>query len=209
MLEELAENAPTINLDARYWFVRSEGGELYPTFIATNSIAIAYRRISLKFIKDLDQSEEEKEKSREKLKEALKKHYPPTEGADGRISDNSGLAASQLLRFCLEMKRGDIVVIPSEKTEHLAIGKIEDDGPFEQPLMVEGIEWEHNKRRKVRWIRRVDKDKINPNLFKLFQNQQTVVAATVLEMPPVNSPETAVKIRHCIGPGSTSLNSAA
>lgn len=174
MLDDLALQTPQIACNARYWFVRSEGGDLYKAFIASNSIAIAYSEISLSFINSLDNNKE----LHDKLKKEVKKYYPPKKSDEGRLVDRSGLAASQLFRFCIEMKCGDIVVIPSEHTSQLTIGVITDNGAFEENLIVEGVKRPHNKRRKVRWIRTVEKSKINPNLFKLFLNQQTVVDAT-------------------------------
>lgn len=176
MLEELARNAPQISESAKYWFIRTDGGKLYEAFRATNSIAIGYSLINIEFLKQL---EDDGDGAREAVKQELKKHYPPQRGADGRVSDLSGLHASQLLRFCKEIKRGDVVVVPSEKTERLAIGFIDDDEPYGEILThAEQRFTDFNKRRKVRWVRGVDRLTINPNLFKLFLNQQTVVDAT-------------------------------
>ncbi len=176
-IEEIAEHGPSIDPEAKYWFVRTDGGKLYEAFITTHSIAIGYANVTLDFIDSLDDTDDEE--SKEELKEELRKFYPAKETEDGPAPDLSGLHASQILRFCKEMKRGDIVVIPSERAERLAVGIIDDDGPFEELLAHKGKEFsEYTKRRKVNWIRGEDKHKINPNLFKLFLNQQTIVDAS-------------------------------
>lgn len=175
MLEDLQRTTPVINGDARYWFVRTDSGNLYQPFIASNSIAIGYKEISLEFVRSLNATGLEKEK----LKEEIKRHYPPKRNEEGKVSDLSGLAASQILRFCNEMKRGDVVIIPSERTERLGIGKVADDGPFEEILSYDGQAFpDFKKRRKVEWVRGVDRSTMNPNLFKLLLNQQTIVDAT-------------------------------
>lgn len=177
MLEEfadLANNAPEIKADANYWFIRTNGGELYEPFRGTGSIAIGYPEVTLDFIESLDDSEE----SRDSLKEKIRIHHPPVTNEDGNTHDNSGLAASQLLKFCNEIRRGDIVIIPSDRTERLAIGFVEDDAPFEEPLVWRGMTYSNfKKRRKVSWKRGVDKSDMNPNLFKLLLNRMTLVQA--------------------------------
>ncbi len=173
MFDEIAENAPEIKADARYWFVRTEGGDLYEAFVQTKTIAIGHGMISLEFIRSLG------ENAKESLKKEIKKHYPPQMNAERRITDLSGLAASQILRFCTEMKKGDVVVIPSEKTERLAIGFLVEDKAFEEPLHYKETKFAHHRlRRKVEWVTGASRSKLNPNLFKLFLNQQAVVDAT-------------------------------
>ena len=133
-LEDLEKQTPDIGTNAKYWFVRTDGGELYPAFIATGSIAIGYPLIGIDFVGKLEISEPAKEA----LKNELKKHYPPKEGEDGKVADLSGLQASQLLRFCLEIKRGDVVLIPSFRTAQLSIGIVDDDAPYEEVLGHDG-----------------------------------------------------------------------
>ena len=175
MLEELEANTPELRPDAKYWFVRTNGGELYDAFTASNSIAISHRLVSISFVETLDLSEA----SRDIVKNEFKKYYPPTQGEDGLISDRSGLAASQLLRFCVEMKKGDVVLIPSESTERLGIGFIADDKAYEEELVYgKEVYPEFTKRRKVRWVRGVEKSAVNPNVFGLFLNHQAISDAT-------------------------------
>jgi hypothetical protein len=77
------------------------------------------------------------------------------------------------------MKRGDIVVVPSTSTQRLGIGFVEDDKAYEEVLAFEETKFpEFSKRRKVHWLRGVDRWDINPNLINLLLNHQTIVDAS-------------------------------
>ena len=174
-LQSLQRLTPHISADAKYWFMRTSGGTLFLPFLGTSSIAMGHKAIKLSFIKGLKDGDDGKEA----LKAELKRHPSPRQNDDDEAADLSGLHASQLLRFCKEMKRGDVVVAPSAKTEHLLIGFINDDAPFEETLKYEGKEYpEFEKRRKVKWVRNVDGFSINPKLTKLFLNPQAIVDAS-------------------------------
>ena len=176
MFEELAKNTPEISLSAKYWFVRTDGGSLYEAFIGTNSIAIGYGMVSLSFIEKLP---DDQEFAKDDLKAILKKLYPPKENSEGKTTDLSGLHASQILHFCKNMRRGDIVIVPSTSTQRLGIGFIDDDKAFEEALSYRDQKFpEFSKRRKVRWVRGIDRESINPNLYKLFLNHQAIADAS-------------------------------
>ena len=182
IFEDIEANVPEISAKAKYWFVRTDGGNLYPAFIASNTIAMGYGAVGISFIESLPRSESSKElpeSSKELLKAEIKRHYPPKEDEDGQISDLSGLHASQLWRFCAEIKRGDIVLVPSKRTERLSIGIVNDDVPFDEVLTHEGEAFsEFRKRRKVRWVRAIERASVNPNLFALLLNHQTISDAS-------------------------------
>jgi hypothetical protein len=56
---------------------------------------------------------------------------------------------------------------------------VTDAGPFEEKLShKDDIFPDFSKRRRVKWIRGVDKTDLNPNLFKLLLNQQAIVDAS-------------------------------
>ncbi|MES2737211.1 MAG: hypothetical protein V4672_12885 [Verrucomicrobiota bacterium] len=176
MFEDILPQIPEISTSAKYWYVRTDGGALYEPFRRSQSIAIGYPLVSLSFIQELDEDEKV---GLPILKEELRKHYPPKEGVDGRVNDLSGLHAAQLWKFVREMKAGDIVIIPSPKGERLAIGFVEDKPAFEDALTLGAEKFpEFTKRRSVNWLRGIDRSGINPNLFKLFLNPQTLIDAS-------------------------------
>jgi len=164
---ECLDRCPEISHDAKYWFVRTEGGLLFEPFITSQSIAIGHPSISLETIK-LARPDDPK------AKKALTKQIAINEPKFER----PGLAANQLLKFVHEMKEGDFVIIPSDGSAQLAVGKI-NGPPFEKELTFEGNHFHaFRKRRKVKWLERVDREKTNPNLYRVFWTHQTITDIT-------------------------------
>jgi restriction system protein len=165
-LDELTAKVPEIEPGAKYWFFRTDGGDLFRPFIGSASIAFGYPKITLKALHALPG-----ENYFGHLKDLVAKSYPENK--------TPGLAASQLIRFLSEMKPGDYVLIPSERTEDIAVGMISTGPPFEEVLKSEGVEFqEYIKRRKVKWIGRYRRDEFNAKVWRILITHQTIVDAT-------------------------------
>jgi hypothetical protein len=90
-----------------------------------------------------------------------------------------GLAAGQLLVFAHEMKPGDYIIIPSGGSHGLAIGRITANQPFEEALTYNKIEIPgYAKRRRVRWLKRISREAVNPNLYRILYAHQTIADVT-------------------------------
>ncbi len=142
-----------------YWFLRTQGGEYFEEFYMNDYIAMGWDDVPCK---------EESERT-DKLKEDLKQHY----GQPTRV-------LNQVYRFCKEMKKGDVVIIPSSGSANLAFGRILEDDIFEYKITDE--EKEENKcpykrRRKIEWLKVGRRSMIDPKLFAFFRNQQALANA--------------------------------
>jgi restriction system protein len=163
---EILDLSEEISSQAKYWFVRTEGGMLFEPFITSQSIAIGYPSISLATIKHVSPDD----RGRKILARQIAANQPELE--------RPGLGASQLLKFVHEMKEGDYVIIPSTASSQLAIGTI-DGPPSEKELTFEGNTFSgFKKRRSVDWHKRVDREKTNPNLYRVFWTHQTITDIT-------------------------------
>lgn len=121
--------------------VRTMGGVFYGDFIRNGYIAIGMDDITLH---DLNTLEEEVNTSRRHLRTILANKLP-------ELSHQS-YYANQLLRFYKEMQVGDIVMIPSRESGHVAIGIIKSDVYEEQHIVTdENNKCTFKKRRKVEW----------------------------------------------------------
>jgi hypothetical protein len=99
MFEDLAAHIPEISTNAKYWFVRTNGGALYQAFIGTNSIAIGHQMVNLPLIEKLP---EDDDFAKEDLKVILKKFYPPKLNAEGK---NKTYPAFMLRKFCVSVEK--------------------------------------------------------------------------------------------------------
>ena len=151
---------PPVNVGERnYWFLRTLGGEYFDEFFMNDYVAVGWDDVPC--IEEKDRTDQ--------LKENLKEHY----GQPTRV-------LNQVLRFCSEMKKGDIVIIPSSGSASLAFGRIIEDDYYEYTITEE--EREENKcpykrRRKVKWLKSGKRNMIDPKLFSFFRNQQALANA--------------------------------
>jgi len=144
-----------INENRHYWLVRTESGKFYSDFIRDNYIAIGWNEFT-------DKSDFINKKMNEGMKEKILASYP--ENQPGRIY-------SQIRRFIYDIAIGDVVMIPNENSKKISFGIVEGD------LVNRNLGEEEDgfiKSRKIKWIKTVDRDNLDPYLFKMMQAQQAI-----------------------------------
>lgn len=168
-IEDFLRSCPSIPEETNYWFVRTDGGKLHYDFKDSNRVGVAYSEVSMK---DLDINPEV-ESEVDTLKKKIELKYPE----HGRPS----LIYTQLIRFKFEVKKGDIVLIPSRNTKTISIGIVESDEIEEVEIQFkvnkETVK-ETFKTRKVKWFKTVLRSSCNPKLYQLFYSHHTIANAT-------------------------------
>ncbi|MCI9977732.1 hypothetical protein JY742_16505 [Clostridioides difficile] len=167
--EELLEsfNIPIIDKDRQYWLVRTDGGDLWEQFKVESFIGIGWNEFSDK--NEFSQIEKNLDLQLE-LKDRIRKEYEV---------DKPGLIINSIKRFVVQMKVGDIVMIPSDRSTIISFGEITSDLCLHE-LTEEDINEEkcdYVKRRNVKWIKDIYRDDLDPLLFKMFQAHHTIVNA--------------------------------
>lgn len=167
--EELLEyfNIPIINNGRQYWLVRTDGGNLWEQFKAEGFIGIGWNEFSdsNKFLHIDENKELEKQ-----IRESIRNEYKV---------DKPGLIINSIKRFSVQMKIGDIVMIPSSSSNIISFGEIVSD-LYLYELTEEDIDeerCEYVKRREVRWLKDIYRNDLDPLLFKMFQTHHTIVNA--------------------------------
>lgn len=159
-----------------YWFIRTQGGAYYDDFVNEQFVGIEWDEISdLELIKT---------RNEEKLKLEVIKNYPKIE--------KPGHPVNQILRFANDIKKGDIVLIPNEKSEWICIGEfldndmyiheeeeeedfqdildsLDDDVKEKKPIL--------KKRRRVKWIEQVKRSELDPYLYKIIYSHNAICDA--------------------------------
>jgi restriction system protein len=164
-LEDFVAKTVEISSTRDYWFVRTDGGELYEAFSKHNFIAIGWDQIT---VEEIERSFEKDENLKLKIAR-LSKHeedrrsrqlnekFDPDNVIDLTTKSGKGKATTiaHKLQAFYKLTKGDVVVIPSYGTNILSFGVIADDkistnlhGDFDVP---------YRKRRKVKWVVK-DKD---------------------------------------------------
>lgn len=157
-----------IPANRRYWLIRTQGGQFYPSFRDYDFVAIEHEEISLFQInKAIKQSKGDERTLFNDLRALAASKYPD--------ELRPGLIASQIIRFFTEIKKGDVVVIPSENSERISVGMVEQTAIHiadASELRKTGCTYE--KRKKVKWIQDIRREDLDVFLYRMFQSHQAV-----------------------------------
>lgn len=85
-----------------------------------------------------------------------------------------GYAAAQLLRFAYEIKKGDIILIPSNSSDTFTFGQVEETAPY---IDAGNDDCKFVKRKKVKWLKTINRNNLDPNLYKLMFSHHAITSA--------------------------------
>lgn len=166
-LQEILNSLPKISETRNYWFFRTNGGKYYEDFKEKKYIAIGYNRVTLATISSGNTRDAT---GIEILGEQIERIYKEEEGRPYFV-------ASQLLKFAYEIKKGDIVFIPSESSTYITFGEV-----TATPVIIaenkDTVNCPYTKRKKVRWLKTITRDELDPNLYKLMFSHHTITNAS-------------------------------
>lgn len=157
-VSEILNHVEVLSPNAQYWFVRTDNGKWFDEFLKYGYIAVGWDYITLH---EINNSKEEY--IRNKIAKAEK-----IDNSDFRGKMKISFIYNKLRQFS-SLKRDDVVVIPSVKSNRLAFGRIADDMAFED---VEAKSF--RKRRKVDWYEVKDIGDLNPVFYQVKSNQHTI-----------------------------------
>lgn len=163
----------TIPDSRNYWLIRTQSGTLYENFREHNFIALEYEEIGLSTISKLKKENPQEFDFMIALKAVSQKVYKDVEKA------RHGLIASQIARFVYEIKKNDVVIIPSGGGYSLSFGVITDTkipSLTETQLAITGCLYK--KRKNVKWLKEIPKNKIDPYLYKMLGSRMALSDVT-------------------------------
>lgn len=170
-LREIQNAIPKINDNRQYWFIRTEAGKYCDPFTINNLVSVGYEYITLRLLEQV-------------FADAGENHIKKLKGLVMRFNPDEkrpGLVASQISKFYKDIKRGDVVIVPSEGTDYLYFGIVLDDKPFhvsykdmELPKDKSHRDFTHNKARRVKWFKREHRSFLHPKMLSLFFSHQTI-----------------------------------
>lgn len=163
-----------IDKNRNYWFIRTRGGNYFYDFIKGSYVGIEWDQISDK--------ELIKEENYDNMLVDVVTNYPNI--------DKPGYVVNQILNFAHKMRKGDIVLIPSENSDWIGFGEIlenemyiydEEDSDFEDILdrFYNNSESQDEyqiikKRRKVKWIDMYKKNDLDPYLYRIIYSHGAI-----------------------------------
>ena len=166
--EDLNELCGILNIElipngTNYWLIRTSSGKFFDDFYNNNYVAIGWNELS-----NIDYIKNSKD---EDFKEYVKSIYPNEE--------KPGYIANQIKRFLFEIKKGDIILIPSINSEYIAFGKVTSESAYIRNIPNKNTELSYLqcdflKAIDVSWIKLVKRDEFDPYLYKLMSAHSTI-----------------------------------
>lgn len=138
MNEDILKSIDILSIECDYWFVRTDGGDYFNTFFENKFIGINWNEISFS---DLNNPPVE---TKSKISQIYKLNESSRKGKSKATE-----IYNKLMRF-KNLKKDDVIVIPSENSNHLAFGVIADNKAYED--LEESMNCPYIKRRKVKWM---------------------------------------------------------
>ncbi len=161
-IDELVKNVTEVSSKTQYWFVRTDDGKYFETFYKHGFIGIGWNDVTLEELKTASTSE----KLRNKIIKS-EKFDPDKKSTKGKVST----IINKLNNF-INLKKGDIIVIPSRSSSRFAFGEIQST------LTVNDIYKSHGcdfyKRKKVKWLAVKNMTELDPNFYKVRISRHTI-----------------------------------
>lgn len=162
-LEKIEAQITKIDANRDYWFVRTQSGRYYEDFINFGYIAIGYDSVNLKDI----QAAYKDDKKKGFLAETIEKKYPE--------ETRPNYIGNQLIDFAYNIKKGDIVVIPSASSAYISIGKVIETPIHQTTVFQRKEKCNFNKRKKIEWIKKdIEFENLDSKLLNLKYSQRTI-----------------------------------
>ena len=121
MALSLQTNPDVIDSNREYWFVRTDGGKHFKTFYENGFIAIGWNEITLEDIKNVTPGGNS-------IKNKLAKVYNKDITQTKHKRDVTSYF-NKIMRFH-QLRMGDVVMIPSFGSSHLAFGIVDDQETY-------------------------------------------------------------------------------
>nr|WP_294858921.1 hypothetical protein [uncultured Fluviicola sp.] len=159
-----------IDSQKEYWYFRTDGGDHYTDFIQKGYIGISWNFISASEIR-----EENLEYLRKSvITNSYKYRNVPYDWLGSGEKSSVTKTINKLFTF-KNLKKGDVILIPSEEADCFSIGEIADDEIYQasqDDLSTGG----YLKRRKVNWLKTSVKHHYYNSLFYLLKHSHTIVS---------------------------------
>jgi restriction system protein len=172
-IDDLLKGIAQFKSTQNYWLVRTNGGNYYQHFKQSGIIGIGYDNITVNdFIASKNSNPSKPLDYVEKL---IKENYD---------KNRPKYIATQLNKFIFDIKRDDIVIIPSHGSNLITIGIVLENNItiVETPARPIDLPEEYfvcpfKKTKKVKWLKTIRRHKLDNNLYKLLFSHHTISEA--------------------------------
>ncbi|AQX52406.1 hypothetical protein CMT89_08165 [Elizabethkingia anophelis] len=174
-LDGLVAKLEEIPASKKYWLVRTQSGTLYDMFRDNGFVGLEHIEISLKDLEDIRKTTTDDLVFNKVVKNRIANYYTNTHPDSEMTERKTGLISGQITRFYNSMKKGDVVVIPSESSELISFGVVKEShiANFTEEEKRK-FEFDGFLCKKVEWNAEYSKRRLDPNLFKMLVSHQAL-----------------------------------
>lgn len=172
--QELKALLPHVPKERNYWFIRTDAGRYFEDFRFGSFIGIGWNEVPLRDINEAYRAREDaiaknlKGKKRKEwsksLEELIQLHDPENK--------RTKHTANQLVKFCYDISKGDVVVIPDAGSHTLSFGLVQDNAVDLVRSSLDNCPY--IKRREIEWQRSRSRYSVHPRLASLVYTHQTL-----------------------------------
>lgn len=177
LLDKIVGSTVNLSDNKKYWMVRTDNGLNYQSFYNKGYVALSLENYPLDLLLEAKKFRDKPALVRQCLKDYIKRYH-----SEGRIKLNKepedksyssviGRIAGHIYSFAFEMNKGDIVIIPSEGSSIISIGRVVDE---ELQVGDNCIVSDFTFKRSVEWIATIPKRKLDPCLYRALGAHQAV-----------------------------------
>ena len=184
-LEQFIESIGELKPEREYWLVRTDSGQFYDTFIEGNYIGIGWNKITIENLTRLTDIS---------TKDLIAQRYNYNL-EQPRGKNNVTSIYNKLKRF-KDLKKGDVVLIPSHSSYRFAFGIIEDNHIYSDPDNRDLCPY--YKRRKVNWVVQKKMIELDPIFYKIRQSRHAISSISK-HQNPIDNILNSLYIKHGYG----------
>jgi restriction system protein len=162
-IDYLVNKVPEVSINTEYWFVRTNYGLYFDTFYEHGFIGIGWNEITLEELKHVKESEQY---IREKLMRS-EQFDPENKHTQGKITT----IINKLINF-VNLKKGDIIIMPSQNSSRYAFGEILNNLTFVDIDKSHGCDY--YKRREVKWLADKYVSQLDPIFYKIKISRHSI-----------------------------------
>lgn len=167
-IETLLSHFSSVPTERKYWLIRTFGGKYYSSFLEHNYVALAHDEMPYSKISEIQKESNGDHRSIiSRIRKACEEIYEK--------ESRPGLIANQIFKFIFELKKGDIVVIPSENSEFISIGIVEDTQLINvNDSLIAETGCPYYKRKKISWRTSNNRRTLDPMFYSVLFSHQAI-----------------------------------
>lgn len=180
-LDLIIDEVESIPAEKKYWLIRTQSGSLYETFRDNNIVALEHTEVSLSYLIESYKAAAGddillRKYIRKKVVDVYEKKLAESDKEEGVDLRKSSLIANQIYKFAFEIKKGDVVIIPSSNSDLISFGEIQEShiGDF-SPEELRRIDTDAILKKRIRWIKDTPRRDLDPYLYRMFTAHQAVI----------------------------------